>query len=237
MCGFGGLSVLEMEFKLEDFVAQPSLDLLGRCTKAQLCAIADHYDISVSKQAKTQLLKSELASALSDSGILPPVPSPGTLAAQPVSEEVRLKELEVEMRRLELRERELVYEKEIKEKQLLFDLEARKMEFDLKKAGLTASSPAMAGGDFDLSKCIRLVPPFNEKDVGRYFVMFERVAGTLKWPRGVWTLLLQSVLTGKAQDAYAAMSPEWCSDYDKVKSAVPMVTDGVIRGVCMILRQ
>lgn len=45
--------------------------------------------------------------------------------------------------------------------------------------------------DFDVSRDIRLVPPFNGKDVDKYYTMFERVATSLKWPREVWTLLLQ----------------------------------------------
>lgn len=53
-----------------------------------------------------------------------------------------------------------------------------------------------------------------------YFVMFERAANTLKWPKDVWSLLLQSVLTGKAQDVYASMAPEACFDYEQVKAAV-----------------
>lgn len=45
-----------------------------------------------------------------------------------------------------------------------------------------------------------MVLPFNEKDVDKYFVLLERVATTLKWPKNVWTLMLQCVLSGKAQD-------------------------------------
>ena len=41
-----------------------------------------------------------------------------------------------------------------------------------------------------------------------YFVLFECVATTLKWLRSIWSLLLQCVFTGKAQDAYASLSPE-----------------------------
>lgn len=50
--------------------------------------------------------------------------------------------------------------------------------------------------------------------------MFERAAKILKCPKDVWPFLLQSVLTGKAQDAYASMALEACLDYDQVKSAV-----------------
>lgn len=84
----------------------------------------------------------------------------------------------------------------------------------------TPRGSSLDNDGLDLNKWIRLVPPFNEKDVDCYFVMFECAANSLKWPRDVWSLLLQSVLTGKAQDAYASMAPKACLDYDQVKSAV-----------------
>ena len=59
-------------------------------------------------------------------------------------------------------------------------------------------------GEFDVTSHIRLVPPFQEKDIERYFPHFECVATTSKWPEQFWTFLLQSVLVGKAQEAYSA---------------------------------
>ena len=53
---------------------------------------------------------------------------------------------------------------------------------------------------FDACKNIRLVPPFFEKEVDKYFNHFESVATTLNWPKEVWPLLLQCVFTGKAQE-------------------------------------
>ena len=53
--------------------------------------------------------------------------------------------------------------------------------------------------NFDVTKHIRLVPPFQEKEVDKYFLHFEKVAENLNWPKEHWTLLLQSVLIGKAR--------------------------------------
>ena len=36
----------------------------------------------------------------------------------------------------------------------------------------------------------------------------------------MWTLLLQCVLTGKAQEVYAALSPESSLDYEQVKAGI-----------------
>lgn len=54
----------------------------------------------------------------------------------------------------------------------------------------------------------------------KYFILFEKVARSLKWPEDLWPLLLQSVLKGKAQDAYASLSVTDCGDYVKVKDAI-----------------
>lgn len=73
---------------------------------------------------------------------------------------------------------------------------------------------------FDVRGNIRLVPVFREKDMDTYFILFERVATTLKWPQNVWTLLLQCVLIRRAQEVYAALSPENSLDYEKVKACI-----------------
>ena len=49
---------------------------------------------------------------------------------------------------------------------------------------------------FDVTKHIRLVPPFQEKEVDEYFLAFEKVAENLKWPKEHWTMLLHSVVIG-----------------------------------------
>ena len=80
--------------------------------------------------------------------------------------------------------------------------------------------PLDLGTHFDVTKHIRLVPPFQEKEVDKYFLHFEKVAENLKWPREHWTLLLQSVVIGKAREIYTQLSLEQSSDYDKVKEVI-----------------
>ena len=64
------------------------------------------------------------------------------------------------------------------------------------------------------------MPKFNEEEVGKFFVTFEKVASQLKWPKEQWAIMLQVVLIGKAQIAYSALSADDSSDYEKVKKAV-----------------
>lgn len=46
------------------------------------------------------------------------------------------------------------------------------------------------------------------------------MATTSKWPRTMWTLLFQSILVGRAREAYSALSLEKSANYDEVKTAI-----------------
>lgn len=72
----------------------------------------------------------------------------------------------------------------------------------------------------DIVTNMRLIPKFDEKDVERFFLLFERVADARNWPDDDRTLMLQSVFTGKAQEAYSALSVEDAKHYLTVKDAV-----------------
>ena len=76
--------------------------------------------------------------------------------------------------------------------------------------------PLDFGIHFDATKHIRLVPSFQEKEV-KYFLHFEKVAENLKWPKEHWTLLLQSVIIGKAREIYTQLTD---SSYDTVKELI-----------------
>ena len=74
--------------------------------------------------------------------------------------------------------------------------------------------------NFDVTKHIRLVPPFQEKEVDKYFLHFEKVAENLNWPKEHWTLLLQSVLIGKAREIYTHLGVEQSRHYETVKELI-----------------
>ncbi|XP_034081218.1 uncharacterized protein LOC117552092 [Gymnodraco acuticeps] len=54
----------------------------------------------------------------------------------------------------------------------------------------------------------------------RFFKLFERVARARDWPDADCALMLQCVLTGRAQSAYSSLCLEDSSSYSKMKSAV-----------------
>ncbi|KAK0139042.1 hypothetical protein N1851_024397 [Merluccius polli] len=67
---------------------------------------------------------------------------------------------------------------------------------------------------------LRLVPKFNTDDPDTFFSLFERLAEARQWSPGRRCLLLQCVLTGRAQEAYASLSKEDSTNYSAVKNAV-----------------
>ena len=72
-------------------------------------------------------------------------------------------------------------------------------------AGLDIHPPKDKGSAFDPARNIRLVAPFQEKEVDKYLAHFEKVADSLNWPKESWVLLLQSVLVGDGQEIYGSL--------------------------------
>ena len=122
-----------------------------------------------------------------------------------------------ELRLAELKEARELRELELKAEA---DKEAATREHELKMASLGMHTPKDKSSAFDPARNIRLVPPFQEKEVDKYFAHFEKVADSLNWPKESWVLLLQSVLVGKAQEIYGSLSVEQSSNYEHVKEAI-----------------
>ena len=95
---------------------------------------------------------------------------------------IRLAELKEahELRELELKAEREKRELELKAEQEKALLEAEKeaavREHELKMAGLGKQSPSDRSSAFDPARNIRLVPPFQEKEIDKYFAHFEKVA-------------------------------------------------------------
>ena len=122
-----------------------------------------------------------------------------------------------DLRLAELKEARELRELELKAEA---DKEAATREHELKMASLGIHTPKDKASVFDPARNIRLVPPFQEKEVDKYFAHFEKVADSLNWPKESWVLLLQSVLVGKAQEIYGSLSVEQSSNYEHVKEAI-----------------
>lgn len=83
------------------------------------------------------------------------------------------------------------------------ELKSKPVPLPHSRSSISASSPsythsatpqdsheAEASANFDVSRYLKLVPPFRESEVDAYFVVFECIASKLHWPKDVWALLL-----------------------------------------------
>lgn len=113
---------------------------------------------------------------------------------------------------------------------LLLKMEIKKLELEERRlsvrdgGGLAQVSVGSAGPShvFDVTVNLKLVPPFCEQDPDTFFffLLFERLAVSRNWSDADRTLLLQCILTGKAQQAYSALSVAESRVYVSVKAAV-----------------
>ena len=251
-----------MSFKLENFVAAPSMELLNLAKKTDLLNIADHYALtSVKPSMLKHEIKNILIKFLVDEEILDPSALSSILITQTDlqlrelevqrhiqleklrleqeerklerEERIRVEQLEREERmqkeKLEMEERiakeKLLFQEKEKENERLLQEKEQERQYNLRMKELEMQDkvkpkPLDLGTHFDVTKHIRLVPPFQEKEVDKYFLHFEKVAENLKWPKEHWTLLLQSVVIGKAREIYTQLSLEQSSDYGKVKEVI-----------------
>lgn len=127
-------------------------------------------------------------------------------------------ELEQERERTQFELKKLEYARESEREYRQHEMRKLELELEVKKA--EASKSVQVVHSFDVGRNIKMVPPFCERDVDKYFAHFERVASSLKWPEEDWTLLLQCVLTGKAQEVFSSLSEEESVDFKLVKIAI-----------------
>ena len=89
----------------------PTIEKLDGCTVEHLKLIAGRYSVDVSKYGRKPVIKERLLSVLVEQGVLAAqgAISPCEPDEAGFNEQIRMKELELELRRLELKEREISF--------------------------------------------------------------------------------------------------------------------------------
>ena len=236
-----------MSFDLQAFITAPSQELLDLAKKSDLLDIAAHYELTtVNKSMLKQEIKNILVQFLVDKEILDSSALSLVLVTQTglhireleIQKQIELEKLRLEQERqmqkegmemeervqkermeMEEREKEKERQMQIEREKLKFDTELRMKELEMQNMTVKRQ-PLDSGVHFDITKHVRLVPPFQEKEVDKYFLHFEKVAENLKWPKKHWTLLLQSVIIGKAREIYTQLTVQQSSSYDTVKELI-----------------
>lgn len=210
---------------IDQFVESPSYVLLNKCTKEQLLKIAEYYEVKLSdKRIKESSIKTELRNKLVDKKVL---------TAEMSESDQHVKSLTTQSALTFDQQKELLLlqmeHEKIKQKSERDKIELDKARMDLQYLKLKLIEEGKVGDvgsivgqseKFPLNQSLKLVPKFNEVDPDVFFTMFERVAVLQGWSKTDCVLLLQSVLVGKAQLAFAALSTDDCRDYETVKFAV-----------------
>lgn len=229
------------------FGENPTLQKIDQLKKSELIEVAKHHEVAVKVAMRKSEIRNRLVQYFVEEELLPESSLEGIVETQSMLEvrklefeqEFKLKELQIKMEKehefrmrqleiqkekelrdielqIEMKEKEIQAQREEREKRAEVDIRLKELEVE----ALKQVPQAFAKTDFDVSRQIRLVPPFQDKDVDRYFLHFEKVAHNLKWPKESWTLLLQSVLKGRAQEVYSALSIEQSTDYEIVKEVI-----------------
>ena len=203
---------------LSAFYEAPCAVFLDSCKKDQLVEIAEHYGIVLQEGMLKDELKMFVLLTLFEEGVLQKKPAAEPAAA--AVDAVKAESASGSVRQAGV----LSFEQQERLLQLQLELERTKLrvlDHESRASGASYESGFGAGCEGrDLTASLRLVPEFNERDPDTFFTLFERVSEARQWPDGDRVLLLQCVLTGKAQEAYSAVCAQEGLTYEMVKSAV-----------------
>ncbi|XP_041961994.1 uncharacterized protein LOC121719922 [Alosa sapidissima] len=139
------------------------------------------------------------------------------------------RELELQKEEYGLKDREQARQLELEKIRFMHQLEEKKLAHEVERLRLVAEGKitdgTLSGNDgrsagLNLAHMIKLLPRFNEKDPDVFFSLFESIAEDRGWDDTDKILLLQSVLVGKAQEAYISLSGSQRKVYKSVKEAV-----------------
>ncbi len=213
-----------MATELDLFYKSPSEELFDNLTKDQLLEVADKYEIPLTTKDKE--LKRTVAVIVKAVLVNLDVLSVGEFA---IGDSDGVDQIAVNVSSLSFEQQKDLMILEIERAKLNREVEIRRLEVEAMRFQLIGEGKL--GGSFvglnvsgkkglDVANNVKLLPKFSETDVDTFFSLFERLADVMKWPDNEQTLLLQCVLTGKAQKAYSSLNVHDSQNYFKVKDAV-----------------
>ncbi|KAG1666925.1 hypothetical protein GQR58_018668 [Nymphon striatum] len=203
---------------MDDFLASPTLVGLKAFKKTELLIIVKRLKLEAKAAMKKIEIQYLIAEYYCDENIFTETDLTQFQTSIPTCEDLQMK-FELEKLQLQCARESEREQRESEREQRESEREQR--EFELEKLRLsTPTQKTDHVSQFSASREIRLVPPFDENEVDKYFQHFEKVASSLLWPRQHWPLMLQSVIKGKAQQIYSALSTDDASNYSIVKEAI-----------------
>ena len=208
-----------MSFDVKSFVDSPTYDELVKINKKELLSVAQTLGINVKQSDRKRQVLQNVAEYFVNEEMMEHTVLNRLEQEMPVgskeSLELKLK-YDMEIRKLELErderlekekmalEREKIakderLEKERMEKEAELEFEKLHNEVELEKLSLEKTKLEFRGkkddsknDNFDVSKNIKLVPPFSEENVEKFFQCFEKIAEgcDCRNPRGLCYFLM-----------------------------------------------
>jgi len=207
---------------IEDFVMSPDEGVLDSFKIEELLKLADNYGVELSKKlSKTEMLFT-LKGHLLEKKVLPVVSEPAQVSKVAGGVGLMFEQQRQIMQEEHRKQGKMHVSGRLKlhtQVRQQLELERYKLEL-MSEVKLQTDSHKGELLSFVVSVSLKLVPKFNERDPDIFFILFERLADARNWSDAERTLLLQCVLTGKAQEAFSAMSVTDGGSYQLVKAAV-----------------
>ena len=196
--------------KIENFLKEPSMEKLERLRKSEIMKIGEKLELNVENSMRKHELVRKIAEHMVDENMF----------EEAVLEELQTEIIRMTPEQIELEKIKIQAQMELQRNKMELEKAKIQQETWLREVDLAIRGREGSYDSFEVTKQARLVPKFEEANVDGYFAHFERTALNLGWLKECWSMLLQTVLTGKAQRAYATLPTESCADYNLVKAAV-----------------
>ena len=195
---------------VENFLKEPSMEKLERLRKSEIIKIGEKLESNVQTTMRKHELVRKITAHMVDENVFEE-----TAWEELPREIIKMTPKQFELEKVRIQARMELERNKMELEKARIEQETGLREVDLAKKGRRGSHEI-----FEVTKQARLIPKFEEANVDEYFAHFERTALNLGGPRECWLMLLQTVLTGKTQRAYATLPIENCADMELVKVAV-----------------
>ena len=185
---------------------------IGSFTRAKLKDILAHYRLQINPASAKPLLVSQVVSTMVEKGLLG-----GDEAEEQEEEDATNKlssdqYLQLQKLKLDTQVRQAAIKAEIDR-----EIALRELNSKYNQGGQMSDN---SNKKFDVYAAQKSSPKFDEKNVEKYFLNFEKTAQMLSWPKQYWTVISQSQLKGKASSAYSSLSVGMLQDDETIKATV-----------------
>ena len=175
------------KFDFAKFVSSPSVSTLKESVilKDDWIKLSKQYDISVRRYWRKGKVANEVICQLVEREVLE---ESAVELCEEESDDIALRKLELELEYKEREAERIMKDREAERKERERENEAeRKFQLEMldKKKALGLGIQSLDrnnGSQFDIAKCCKLVPEFDEKDPEEFFLHFEKIAVNSKWP-------------------------------------------------------